>query len=50
MSVPYSYSSMTMAEFSLEVELMLFTPSRVLTESSMGSVTSSQTSSGPAPE
>ena len=39
-----------MALPSEEEELMLFTPSRVLTSSSIGSVTSSHTSSGPAPE
>ena len=40
---------MTMVRPSLEVEDILFTPSRVLTASSMGWVTSSSMSSGLAP-
>ena len=54
--VPFKFSgeakagTIIMALFSLEVELMLFTPSMVPTWSSMGWVTSSSMSSGPAPE
>ncbi len=50
MSVPYSYSSMTVELPSLDVEETDLSPESELTESSIGVVTSSSMSSGDAPE